>query len=122
MWLLGVLVGGGVLGLGAPFWFGVFSRLSSIATPAAARVVQNTPVVESKHVELAEQSDHSVRNHHPDKETQTADWYERAFARAYTSQHGGLISPMDAAEQLGSVHEAVPGHRYGDRPESDWEG
>ena len=122
MWLLGVLVGGGLLGLGAPFWFGVFSRLSSIATPAAARVVRNTPVVESKHVELAAQSDHSVRNHHPDKETQTADWYERAFARAYTSQHGGLISPMDAAEQLGSVHEAVPGHRYGDRPESDLEG
>lgn len=122
MWLLGVLVGGGLLGLGAPFWFGVFSRLSSIATPAAARALNNTSALESRRAGLVEDTGHSVRNNHPDQETQTADWYERAYSRAYTGKNGGLVSPLDAAERLGTVQEAIPGHQYGDRPVTDGEG
>ena len=35
LWLLGILVAGGLMGMGAPFWFRVFTRLSTITMPAA---------------------------------------------------------------------------------------
>jgi hypothetical protein len=35
LWALGVVIAGGLLGLGAPFWFNLFSRLASTASPAA---------------------------------------------------------------------------------------
>ncbi|MEM9738904.1 MAG: hypothetical protein AAF829_03480 [Pseudomonadota bacterium] len=35
MWFLGVLIGGGLLGLGAPFWFRLFARGAAIVAPMA---------------------------------------------------------------------------------------
>jgi hypothetical protein len=35
MWFVGVLIGGGLLGLGAPFWFRLFARGAAIVAPMA---------------------------------------------------------------------------------------
>lgn len=35
MWTLGILISGGLLGLGAPFWFNLFARAASVAAPSA---------------------------------------------------------------------------------------
>lgn len=39
LWGLGVFVGGGLLGLGAPFWYGLFSRIASFAMPSARKTL-----------------------------------------------------------------------------------
>lgn len=43
MWLIGVLIGGGLLGLGAPFWFRLFARGAAIVAPMA-RLTLSSPV------------------------------------------------------------------------------
>ena len=43
MWALGVIVAGGLLGLGAPFWFKIFNRLSAMAIPAARATLTAPP-------------------------------------------------------------------------------
>jgi hypothetical protein len=35
MWFLGIVIGGGLLGLGAPFWFNLFGKAAILAAPAA---------------------------------------------------------------------------------------
>ncbi|MEO0815915.1 MAG: hypothetical protein AAFX86_01285 [Pseudomonadota bacterium] len=43
MWLVGILIGGGLLGLGAPFWFRLFARGAAIVAPMA-RLTLSSPV------------------------------------------------------------------------------
>ncbi|MEM1114831.1 MAG: hypothetical protein AAGI11_23170 [Pseudomonadota bacterium] len=43
MWLLGVLLAGGLLGLGAPFWFRLFARGAAIVAPMARLTLTSPP-------------------------------------------------------------------------------
>lgn len=43
MWFLGVVIGGGLLGLGAPFWFRLFARGAAMVAPMARLTVTGPP-------------------------------------------------------------------------------
>lgn len=110
MWALGVIVAGGLLGLGAPFWFKIFNRLSSIAVPAA-RATLSAPaktaagpqiLVKSSDVRPAMSSD--------------PDDLERGFLTVIQKNKIMVNAEQADADEIGQLEDALPGIKRGARP------
>ena len=52
-WIAGVLLGGALIGLGGPFWFDVYRRMSGIASVARSLGLRARPVAEADQAERA---------------------------------------------------------------------
>lgn len=48
MWFLGILIGGGLLGLGAPFWFKLFGQAAALVAPMARATLAAPTIGRSK--------------------------------------------------------------------------
>ncbi|MEO0882155.1 MAG: hypothetical protein AAFY34_05440 [Pseudomonadota bacterium] len=117
-WLLGVFVAGGLLGLGAPFWFKIFTRLSSVARPATGATLStvNATDLTSEQKPLIAADDVSVRNGVRSSDPEIIDQLERGYVMVLTSQTDGIISPLEAATKHASLEDAKPGRQFGTRP------
>ncbi len=109
LWALGIVVAGGLLGLGAPFWFKIFGRLSSMAIPAA-RATMATPanspagpvMVTASQVRPAGSSD--------------PEDLERGFLTVINKGKVLVTADEAAADAIGTLDEAPRGKRSGVRP------
>ncbi|MEM6411748.1 MAG: hypothetical protein AAF683_09455 [Pseudomonadota bacterium] len=117
-WVLGIVVAGGLLGLGAPFWFKVFTRLSAVANPAARATLtaSNSSGTTTSQAAQSVPSELSVRDGVSENNTTVIDELERGYVTVLTSQSDGISSPLEAASKLGSIEDARPGRQVGVRP------
>ncbi len=98
-WIIGILIGGALLGLGAPFWFNLFARAASVAAPAArATLARGVPE------QSAAQAQNPVRRGVRDTEASAPEDLERGF----------LISLKGAGQLL--MDDPPPGQEWGQRP------
>ncbi|MEM9570656.1 MAG: hypothetical protein AAF996_04260 [Pseudomonadota bacterium] len=111
MWALGVIVAGGLLGLGAPFWFKIFNRLSAMAIPAARATLTaptNTPagapqiMVKASDVRPAASSD--------------PEDLERGFLTVIGRNKVMVSAELADADDIGRLEDALPGIKRGERP------
>ncbi|MEM7460304.1 MAG: hypothetical protein AAF331_12625 [Pseudomonadota bacterium] len=110
MWALGVIVAGGLLGLGAPFWFKIFNRLSAIAIPAARTTLAAPPKAPGAPPVLVKVSD--VRP----AATSDPEDLERGFLTVI-GRNKVMVSAEEAnADGLGRLEDALPGIKRGERP------
>ncbi|MEO1554441.1 MAG: hypothetical protein AAFR82_10965 [Pseudomonadota bacterium] len=110
MWALGVVVAGGLLGLGAPFWFKIFNRLSAMAIPAARATLAAPPKAPGAPPILIKTSD--VR---PAASSDPED-LERGFLTVI-GRNKVMVSAEEAnADGIGRLEEARPGITRGARP------
>ncbi|MEZ6002244.1 hypothetical protein [Hyphomonas sp.] len=112
LWLAGVLVAGGLMGLGAPFWFKLFSRFSSIAMPmqrsASLAFDPGAPVQK----EMAESSVGGVRP----TGSSNLDDLERGFVTVLSARSGDGVSLHPAFGEAGAPGGPPPGRQIGSRP------
>jgi len=110
IWALGVIVAGGLLGLGAPFWFKVFNRLSAMAMPVA-RATLSAPskapgappiLVKSSEVRPALSSD--------------PEDLERGFLTVIRKNQVMVSAAEAEADEIGRLEDALPGIKRGARP------
>lgn len=103
LWALGILIAGGLLGLGAPFWFKLFSRAAAIVTPAArARLATSAPPPGRAPPPAARK----IR----DGESEDPDDLERGFLMVL----GRGTEAFASADKAGD--SPPPGREYGIRP------
>lgn len=110
MWALGVIVAGGLLGLGAPFWFKIFNRLSAIAIPAGRTTLAAPPKAPGAPPVMVKVSD--VRP----AATSDPEDLERGFLTVI-GRNKVMVSAEEAnADGLGRLEDALPGIKRGERP------
>ncbi|MEL7032185.1 MAG: hypothetical protein AAGL97_01340 [Pseudomonadota bacterium] len=110
MWALGVIVAGGLLGLGAPFWFKIFNRLSAMAIPAARATLAAPPKTPGAPPVMVKVSD--VR---PAGSSDPED-LERGFLTVI-GRNKVMVSAAEAnADGIGRLEDALPGIKRGERP------
>ncbi|MEL7109935.1 MAG: hypothetical protein AAGJ68_01660 [Pseudomonadota bacterium] len=110
MWALGVLVAGGLLGLGAPFWFRIFNRLSAMALPAARATLAAPPKAPGAPPVLVKVSD--VR---PAGSSDPED-LERGFLTVIRKNQVMVTAEEANADSIGRLEDALPGIKRGARP------
>ncbi|MEM7327696.1 MAG: hypothetical protein AAF437_03080 [Pseudomonadota bacterium] len=110
MWALGIVVAGGLLGLGAPFWFKIFNRLSAMAIPAARATLTAPPKSQEGQTVMIKASDVRPAN------TSDPDDLERGFLTVI-GRNKVMISATEAnADGIGRLEDARPGIKRGERP------
>ena len=110
MWALGVIVAGGLLGLGAPFWFKIFNRLSAMAIPAARATLTAPPKAPGAPPVLIKVSD--VR---PAASSDPED-LERGFLTVIGRNKVMVAAEEANADGIGRLENARPGIKRGERP------
>ncbi|MEM7637679.1 MAG: hypothetical protein AAF269_01345 [Pseudomonadota bacterium] len=110
MWALGVVVAGGLLGLGAPFWFKIFNRLSAMAIPAARATLTAPPKAPGAPPVLVKVSD--VR---PATSSDPED-LERGFLTVIGRNKVMVAAEEANADGIGRLEDARPGIKRGERP------
>ena len=110
MWALGVVVAGGLLGLGAPFWFKIFNRLSAMAIPAARATLTAPPKAPGAPPVLVKVSD--VR---PAASSDPED-LERGFLTVIGRNKVMVAAEEANADGIGRLEDARPGIKRGERP------
>ncbi|MEL7054797.1 MAG: hypothetical protein AAGL09_00575 [Pseudomonadota bacterium] len=110
MWALGVIVAGGLLGLGAPFWFKIFNRLSAMAIPAARATLTAPPKAPGAPPVLIKVSD--VR---PAASSDPED-LERGFLTVIGRNKVMVAAEEANADGIGRLEDARPGIKRGERP------
>ena len=110
MWALGVIVAGGLLGLGAPFWFKIFNRLSAMAIPAARATLTAPPKAPGAPPVLINVSD--VR---PAASSDPED-LERGFLTVIGRNKVMVAAEEANADGIGRLENARPGINRGERP------
>ncbi|NQY12542.1 MAG: hypothetical protein HRT81_01610 [Henriciella sp.] len=111
MWALGVIVAGGLLGLGAPFWFKIFNRLSAMAIPAA-RATLTTP---AKAPPGAPQVMVKASDVRPAMSSDPED-LERGFLTVIGRNKVMVSAEQAEADDIGRLEDALPGMKRGARP------
>lgn len=112
LWALGILVSGGLIGLGAPFWFGIFKRLTTYASPVAG--FMRTPNA-GQAPSQPQKRDVPGLGIRP-IEASTPEELERGFLTVLGAQSGSRYLDDLEAEQA-DFETAEPGTRIGDRPD-----
>ena len=110
MWVLGVGLAGGLLGLGAPFWFGLFARAASVVAPAARAAL--SPAVGSGYISTTTSAGSDQPGIRPSI-TRNPDDLVRGFMIAL-----GRGTDMGAASvaELAKSDGPPPGFESGTRP------
>ncbi len=109
-WAVGVLIAGGLLGLGAPFWFKLFSRAAAIVAPAArATLAANAAPTRTAPVTPQPPTVRTIRN----GQTEDPDELERGFLMVLGRGAEAFAAPTDQ-EITGNT--PPPGREYGTRP------
>ncbi|MEL6955806.1 MAG: hypothetical protein AAFO88_04110 [Pseudomonadota bacterium] len=123
MWFLGVLIGGGLLGLGAPFWFKLFARGAAMVAPMA-RLTLSAPGAGAGPQRMAETAE-EVRAARPGNVVRNPNRVTPAeLERAYLTVMGrgtdvDLLDDdlPDTYAALGSAHrDPPPGRIIGTLP------
>ena len=113
LWLLGTLLAGGLLGLGAPFWFKLFSRVSRIAMPAANAAIAASQLTTARQpIAVNETANEDVRP----LGTSNPQILEQGYLTVLSRKR--VLSEMDheSGAGVGLLSEAVPGKIFGERP------
>lgn len=106
MWFIGVIIAGGLLGLGAPFWFKLFTRGAALVAPMARAQLAAAPAANAPTRVEARPEDTTVRNPtHASVED---------LERGYLTVLGRTDLLRTPAESLSGG--PVPGREYGVRP------
>ena len=107
LWAIGILISGGLLGLGAPFWFRLFARAAHLVTPAArAQLAAGAPRPQRLDVPPPPRS---VR----DGTTEDPAELERGFLMVLGRGTDAFSDAMDVAD---APDTPPPGREYGERP------
>lgn len=107
MWFVGVLIAGGLLGLGAPFWFKLFSRGAALVAPIARGQLAQAPAANVPTRIEARPEDTTVRN---PTTTSIED-----LERGYLTVLGRTDLLRTAPESFNGLSPA-PGREFGTRP------
>lgn len=113
LWFLGILIAGGLMGLGAPFWFTVFSRLSTITMPAAQATLSQAASAKQKAiVTAAAVESNDVRP----TGSSNPEILERAYLTVLSKEKIIAGSNTKTGQGIGLLDEANPGKIIGRRP------
>jgi len=115
LWLLGIIVAGGLMGMGAPFWFRIFSRLSTITMPAAQATL-NQASASDRQKAIAATAAKEGNDVRPTGSS-NPEILERAYLTVLSKK--GILDGFDSqtGQGVGLLNEAEPGIKFGERPD-----